>query len=778
MRSARFVSRSRPRIVAPAVISLFLLLLCSAVGATPRVLGPGSLDDPPVIRVLSQNSTGAELEFQLPALAVEDVSIAGDTFQILAIPQGGENGEEGAPMLPVFGRLLQIPERAGVQVAATVEQADDYDGVRVIPVQGAAGEPFAYDLAAYSRDGYGDTPAARVGDPALMHGLRVAPLVFAPVQYNPAEGRLRVARRVHVTVTYAGENLQNAGRPDSRPIPASFDRMYRQLVVNYDNGGREVQQGSWLVICNDNATVVSDLQILMDWRQRKGLTTVLATTTQTGTTAAAIKSFIQNAYNTFDPPLEYVVLAGDASGTYNIPTWHDPYYHGEGDQPYAQLDGTDVICDVNLGRLSFSSTSMLEHIITKTVTYESNPYTADDPDWYHRACLVGDPNSSGYSTVQVMQTIKSQIRGIGYTQIDTVYASPFVSQMTSALNRGDTIFAYRGYVGMSGWGNSNTDALTNGWKTPFGVMSTCGTGSFESETSRSEEFLRAWDTTNNRPRGAVGAIGTATLDTHTRFNNCLTYGVAGSLLDPETCTMGQAITRGKLDLYLNYWLGGAWNEVTEFCYWNNLMGDPACEVWTGYPAAMNVSAPAGVFVGTNSVVVAVSDGNGPLAGAQVCLWKGSETHAVGRTDAAGLIELPVSLPTAGDLLLTVTKHDHQPYLGTIPVTNAQRFLALQAYTIDDDANPPSQGNGDGSVNPVETIELPVQIENFGTEAVSGISATLSSDLCHRALGRLRRCRHPRGRIRLDRLPLHLRGRSRMPGRAHPPFLPRHQRRRG
>ena len=128
-----------------------------------------------------------------------------------------------------------------------------------------------------------------------------------------------------------------------------------------------------------------------------------------------------------------------------------------------------------------------------------------------------------------MQWVKTRLRQIGYAQIDTVFCGNFVTQMTTALNRGDTIFAYRGYYLMSGWSNSNTNALTNGWKMPFAIMSTCGTGSFAGGTARSEAFLRAGSAIN-RPRAAVGAIGTATPGTHTRFNNCFTYGVFGGLL--------------------------------------------------------------------------------------------------------------------------------------------------------------------------------------------------------------------------------------------------------
>ncbi|MBM3288001.1 MAG: T9SS type A sorting domain-containing protein, partial [Candidatus Eisenbacteria bacterium] len=51
----------------------------------------------------------------------------------------------------------------------------------------------------------------------------------------------------------------------------------------------------------------------------------------------------------------------------------------------------------------------------------------------------------------------------------------------------------------------------------------------------------------------------------------------------------------------------------------------------------------------------------------------------------------------------------------------------QASTVDDDSGGGSAGNGDGLVNPGETIELRVQLRNFGSQNATGVTATLTSD---------------------------------------------------
>jgi hypothetical protein len=364
--------------------------------------------------------------------------------------------------------------------------------------------------------------------------------------------------------------------------------------------------------------------------------------------------------------------------------------------------------------------------VAKTVGYESTPYLQDTA-WYSRACLVGDPNDSGYSTVQVEQWIKTRLLQMGYAQIDTVFSGSFVSQMSTDLNRGDTIFCYRGYYQMSGWGNSNTNALTNGWKMPFACMCTCGTGSFASGTSRSEQFLRAGTATV--PKAAVGAIGTSTTGTHTRFNNCFTFGVFWGMLYNGAHEMGVAHTWGKLNLFLNYQATQP-NWVTIFSYWNNLMGDPACDIWTDVPTPVSVSCPTSLAVGANSFAVTVTEGGQPDVGALVSLFRtvaGGTIQVTGTTDGQGQCELSLPPAEAGTFQLTVTKHNQQPYLADLPVTSQNVFVGYQASVIDDDDLGESLGDGSGVANPGETIELPTQLRNYGSLTANGVTAVLTTD---------------------------------------------------
>ncbi|MCB9465107.1 MAG: hypothetical protein H6682_15585, partial [Candidatus Eisenbacteria bacterium] len=643
------------------------------------------------IQLVSADAHGISLEYTFRDLSLEQTTLGGESFQSIEISGGGLIGDVGSPALPTFGRFVAVPEHSGVSVRITRLEEEEIPNVRLAPMQPDEPGEFAIDLASYSRDEFDSVKDAVVGEPALLRDLRVVGLSVQPVHYNPARQLLRVVRKMRVDVEFTGEDLRNVPSHEGRPIPPSFDQLYGNLVLNYQGptAGESVTPGSYLVICPNDDGVISRLQPLLEWRQRIGYPTVLVTTAETGTSRNSIKSYIQSAYDNWPVPPEFVVLAGDADGSYPVATWFETLsgYGGEGDHPYTMLEGDDILADVHIGRLSYGNYSDLELIVEKVLSYEETP-SLTDPSWFGRACLVGDPSSSGQSTITANQWVKERLLDLNYASIDTVWTEPFVSQMTVDLNRGDSIFSYRGYYGMSGWSNGLSEALNNGYKMPFAVVITCDTGSFSGGTARSEGLLRAG--TVGDPGGAVAAIGTSTIGTHTRYNNCMHYGIFRGLLVEGMHRTGVALTRGKLEVYLNYNLVEP-DKAEIWAHWNNLMGDPAIDIYNAYPAPLTVTHPTEINYGANTMTVEVNAGPSHLEGAMVCAWKDGQTHSVGYTDANGRVELPLSNSSGGELLLTVTNHDKHAYTATIGVVSSSVYVGYVESTIDDDSSGTSLG---------------------------------------------------------------------------------------
>ncbi len=683
----------------------------------------------PAARVLAADENGLLVEFELPAIDRVPIAAAGSVFDLLSIPGGGFAGRTGEPMLPTFSRYVQIPDQAGVHVELLEIDRVELPDLLVFPMQGPDGSDFAYDLMTYTRPGYPSEPAALAGAPALARGVRLVPLTFMPVRYDAARRTVEVATRIRARVSFDGADLRNVPAGPARAVPPSFDRMFRHLVLNYEppRTSSTSSLGVNVIICPNNQDVVDALAPLVAWRQRKGFQVTLATTAQTGTTLEAIKAWIQNAYDTWESPPEYITLVGDASGGVGLPCWYETYsaFHGETDHPYVQLEGSDLLADAHIGRISVDSVPRLRLYVEKMVSYESTPYLAET-DWYSRACIVGDASTSGYTCIQIGQWLKSRLLERGYTEVDTIFGGAFATQMTTKLNRGDTVFSYRGYYGMSGFTAGSITGLQNGRKMPFAVNLTCDTGTFAAGTARSEAWIRAGSTTTPPiPTGGIAAIGTATTGTHTRFNNCFTYGIWRAFFWEDGFHFGEGLTRGKYEMYVNYGVP-AIQYAGMFTCWNNLMGDPAGELWTGVPREIAVTHPSLLPVGANAVTVAVTRAGQPCAGAYVCLLKAGETQVGGLTDASGTVELVLDPLTAGALAITVTKHDHHPYLADITVAEGVPFVGYSAHTLDDDRDGSSSGNGDGLPNPTERIEIPVQACNHGDQPVTGVTGTVTT----------------------------------------------------
>lgn len=700
----------------------------AAIGAAETIeLIEGALfaGEKPSMRVISQSEDHLSIEFELPTLKTQAVELDGVTYHILEIEGGGAAGDAGDPMLPTFSGLIQIPDRAGVSIEVTATETTDLIGYRPFPMQPENTVGFLVNPDAYRGAGVAPAERAGVGAPAIARDLRVVPITFHPVRYSPAQERLEIAQRVEVDVHFTDQDLRNVKEHHRRTIPESFHRLYQSTVVNYSGPGddQNIGHGTYVIICPDNGSVLSRLEPLIEWRTRKGYEVYVATTSETGTTRDAIRSWLQNKYDTWDNPPEYVALIGDTGGTIALPYFTSG--SGESDHPYTQLEGGDLLPDVHIGRISVDSYDRLELVVSKIVDYESDPYMTQTA-WYDHAVLLGDPSHSGYTCIQIMQWLKRRLLEWGYADVDTIFADPYVSNFTSKVGEGCSIFCYRGYYNMSSITAGTISGLQNGPKMPFAVNLTCDTGSFASGTSRSEAWLRAGSTSTMMPTGGIGSIGTATIYTHTRYNNCTTYGIWRGIFWEDLFEIGAGLSRGKYELFINYSVRD-YNNCSNFIHWNNLMGDPAAEVWTGVPQTMSVSHPSSIALGANGVSVQVTAGIAPCEGAYVCLWKDGETHVGGYTAADGTIALPISTPTTGAMKITVTKHDHRPYLDDIPIQSQNLFVGYESHNIDDDTSGTSSGNGNGVANPNEDLEIPVRLHNFGSQSATSVTAQITTD---------------------------------------------------
>ena len=645
--------------------------------------------------------------------------------------QGVENSTvfNGMPELPILGTLIAIPPQGNFNVTFT------YDSVDIIPLN----NPKLY----YTEEGpLPITIEAQnlfpenfvtFSEPAILRDFRVIQLNIYPCQYDFTKQQLRYYHNIQVHINYTTDKGINELPFESYDnYSYVFQNIYEAQIANFDEYRNPLiapEQGRILLIYGNttDANFLTKLNEFVTWKRQKGYEVNVVSTAQTGGTSnTSIKNYIQNQYDNPETRPDYIILLGDTTGSYIIPTWYENYsnYNGEGDYPYTHLAGNDTLGDVFIGRISVENLSQLATVFNKIYTYEKNiNISADAASWLNRMLLIGDPSSSGISVIYSNKYIKEMSSKIhpDYTYIEN-YTSSCSSTMNSGINQGVSFFNYRGYINMSGW--SPSESLNNGPRLPHSVILTCGTGGFAG-TSTTETFVRLGS--EAVPKGALTAIGMATSGTHTSFNNALSCGIFDGIFLYGMRNMGEALLNGKLYLWNVYGTANT-SYANSFAHWCNLIGDPTVEAFVGIPKGLLINAPDSIPRGCSLVDINITDlFQNPMEGVSVTLYNSVYQNVVskGYTDETGTVTLQIPSFIASNLLITASQHNCKPVQKTLSLNQEGSLVYFEKYIIDN-GTAGSSGNGDSFIEAGETIALNVEIKNTTTHIISGLQGILST----------------------------------------------------
>jgi hypothetical protein len=418
----------------------------------------------------------------------------------------------------------------------------------------------------------------------------------------------------------------------------------------------------------------------------------------------------------YESPPEIVGLIGDTGGTYSIPNFS--YSGGATDVDYSYLSGGDFLPEVFIGRISVSSSSDLSNIINKTFTYEKAESQIDD--WYERAAHVGDPTSSGVSTITVMKYIANIMENHGMDDMRTNYGSgSYNNWVDNQFSDGILYYNYRGYIGSS---SISPSGCNSGIYAPFVASLTCATGDF-SGTSESESWIRLGSVSD--PKGAVAAVGVATSSTHTAYNNIVHMGMYEGIFSKGMYHAGASLANGKLALLRTY-PTNPYSAVSKFSAWPNLMGDPALHLWTGQPHDFTIDAPASLPSGVQNMEVTITDENGDaVEEARVTLILAGQ-HFSAYTDQSGEAILIWTSASSGDAIITAFKNDFRLAEVSIEigqVTGVAIYLDQSRTAINDSM----YGDGNLQINPTEEFEITLPLLNFGSEDAYSLNIELLSE---------------------------------------------------
>ncbi|MBU0641071.1 MAG: hypothetical protein KKB50_19605 [Planctomycetes bacterium] len=526
----------------------------------------------PELLVTDFGTAGLRVDVNISGLTVTPRITKAGTFVELGWTDQPHLGQIGTPAVPVIRRLFTVPVGAEVSCDVAADNAVLIDaGVlggpfQVMPIQapipklpGAREQAeFCFDAAAYGIDA--DLPGARVAieELGITRGQRLLLLEVRPMDYNPVAQRVLLWTNVTVDLRFAGGDRSGL---EVSPL-SGLDK----VVLNPQPRARAGRGGNYLIVVADvYEAVIADFATA---KQNQGFY-VMTYAVPAGTSAAAIKSYIQGLWGTADAP-DYILLVGD---TDRIPHWTGGgSYNPVTDLPYTCMDGaSDWFPDIAIGRFPVRSTSQLADVVEKTLLFEDGPLP--DPSYNARAVFMASEDNYDVSEGTHNWCISTYLEPANVVS-DKLYCHTYnatTQQVRDAFNGGRLFGVYSGHGGPSGWGDgppfyqSDVRGLTNYGMYSFVLSFACSTGTYNDTECFTETWLLEED------KGATSVWGSS-VSSYWDEDDIMQRRLFTVLYDDYVREVGPAfnLTRTR---YAEYWGTGPTTQMYFEMY--NLMGDPS-----------------------------------------------------------------------------------------------------------------------------------------------------------------------------------------------------------
>ncbi|MBN2384135.1 immune inhibitor A [bacterium] len=740
----------------------FLLFasLCSAGVPlwVPVGHGTGQIEEPLVTTTTVKDSL-LSFEIEVPGFLVEQEYTKGGTFSRLAMPGQTFSGERGQAKLPAIRVLIEVPYSADISIQPGKSEVKEYPlsffGIDtiIVPVQdsilktedGLEKWQFVKEDKYYAHDKYMPSVQVKILNEVMMRAHRVIQLEIVPVAYNPIQGKVTVSSRLSFDVQMTGGQMTRTVKALRDSWSNAYEANYANQVINYGFFRNLVTKGDMKTSHWDGLLIISDpdfysyADVLAQWREKMGYYVEHVDTTTTGTTSTAIKNYIQAAYGSWtSPSLSFVLLVGDVD---QIPTIPGQYCSScASDSDYACLAGSDNIHDIFIGRISVETTGSASEVFDRFMTYAKATFS-NDMAWIKKACFASSCDST-YNTYHTHEyCLSTYTQPNGYTGDYYPSSDPGgdlirciedyggsasssgadVIHAIDDTDKGRSLVLYSGHCGQTEWSGPNidaseADAFTCGDRDiiPFMAGHCCLAHSIDYSTRcMGEACIRA---------AAIGYFGSSN-SSYWGEDDYLQRAWFDKLFTDGQFRMGEYTINGLIDMYNNY----SSSLLDYYMDMEIFGGDPTMEIYTEIPLALTVDHLSATPVGTSTFAVNVKRSGANLHNARVCLTKtdgGDYIHEFGTTNANGDVTITMNPAPAGvgTLNVTVTYYNSIPYEGTAAViVPSGPWLVHDSHIINDSA-----GNDDGIINPGETINMPITLENIGADGATSVTGTLST----------------------------------------------------
>ena len=278
---------------------------------------------PWALQILEADDQHLLLELTLSSYDQEWLTLGGETYQRLHLPEWGQWGQPGQPQLPMVTSFIGMPAPGQPHVVIVEADHQTVSDVRIAPaptltLTPAVVETYTPDPGIYASDTvYPGQPVEAV-ESGWLRDQPVFQLRWYPFQYNPQRQELQVYRRLQVRVTFpsGGPSISTVGQAPAAP---AFETILRDSLLNYKSLARSpitsptpsaigtaATGATYLIITHPN--FYQAIQPLATYRASHGETVAVVKTQDIYNqfsggvkSAQAIKSFLEQAYATWSP---------------------------------------------------------------------------------------------------------------------------------------------------------------------------------------------------------------------------------------------------------------------------------------------------------------------------------------------------------------------------------------------------------------------------------------------------------------------------------------------
>jgi len=521
------------------------------------------------LNVTSGNS-GYTIDFSLPEYSFQRIDLEQGEFTKLILPDYGTTTDIGYPALPQISFNLSITSNDDVKnisvsnLLSSIEilQSPVYPFQEPWPRNKPLKErPFSFNTKYYSSTGDPNAPLYKISEPYVIGGVKGVTITIYPFAFNPVAKQLKVVKHATFTIELQKPVERVNGLSDS------YNLFLKSFFQDYKAGSSKSLRNYLIITAPEYE---AGLAPFIAHKNGLGYNITLVTTTVTGTTTTAIKTYIQNLYANPTTKPEFILLVGD---TDKIPAWTGS---GTGsprtDLNYVLLEGTDYYADAFIGRFSIASPSQLQNAINKTIYMENYIGTFEKKNVY----MASEDN---YSITEGTHNfvIDNYFQPSGYSALK-LYTHTYnatTQQLVNALNANQVFAIYSGHGAETYWADgpvlnqSQVNALTN-TVFPFVYSFSCITGSYHIAESFGETWLRA-------ATGGVTFYGSS-VNSYWDEDDILERRIFKSMYDEGISKVTPMFDRGKYLMVQHF--GGSVTSgsmMLRYLEMYNLMGDPSIE---------------------------------------------------------------------------------------------------------------------------------------------------------------------------------------------------------